>query len=58
MSDPDANHFVLLGGQDGWLGSTSFADQVPLWRRGDYVTIPLTPTAVRERFAHSVMLAP
>ena len=23
MSDPDANWFVLLGGQDGWLGSTT-----------------------------------
>lgn len=58
MSDPDANHFVLLGGQDGWFGSTNFADQVPLWRRGDYVTIPLTPAAVRERFLHSAVLAP
>jgi penicillin amidase len=34
MSDPDANWFVLLGGQDGWFGAENFADQVPLWRSG------------------------
>ncbi len=33
MADADANRVVLLGGQDGWLGSDSFLDQVPLWRQ-------------------------
>ena len=28
LSDPDANWFVLLGGQDGWFGAENFADQV------------------------------
>ena len=32
LSDPDANWFVLLGGQDGWFGAENFADQMPLWR--------------------------
>jgi penicillin amidase len=58
MSDDDANHFVLLGGQDGWLGSSTFADQVPLWRRGDYVTVPLRPEAARTRFPHHMILRP
>lgn len=43
LSDPDANWFVLLGGQDGWLGAENFLDQVPLWRAGDYIQVPLTP---------------
>ena len=58
LADPDANHFTLLGGQDGWFASTSFADQVPLWRRGDYVTLPLDPETVRKRFPHAVTLHP
>ncbi len=43
LSDPDANWFVLLGGQDGWFNAENFLDQVPLWRAGDYVQVPLDP---------------
>ncbi|SMF82690.1 penicillin amidase [Tistlia consotensis] len=43
LSDPDANWFVLLGGQDGWFGSEHFLDQVELWRAGEYVQVPLSP---------------
>lgn len=43
LSDPDANWFLLLGGQDGWFNSASFLDQVPLWREGGMVRVPLTP---------------
>ncbi|MBL8659955.1 MAG: penicillin acylase family protein [Rhodospirillales bacterium] len=49
MTDIDKNDFVLLGGQDGWLNSTTFLDQVPLWREGRYVTLPLRPETVRQR---------
>ena len=42
MTDPDENYFVLLGGQDGWFNSTTILDQWELWRRGDYVRVPLT----------------
>ncbi|HEY6579251.1 MAG TPA: penicillin acylase family protein, partial [Rhizomicrobium sp.] len=28
LSDVDSNYFVMLSGQDGWFGSTTFADQV------------------------------
>ena len=58
LSDPDANHFVLLGGQDGWFGSSTFADQVPPWREGAYVIIPLSPETARARFPHHVTLTP
>ena len=49
MADPDANRVALLGGQDGWLGSDTFADQAALWRRGDYVALPLRVETARSR---------
>lgn len=58
LEDPDSNDFVLLGGQDGWLGSSTFADQVALWRRGRYMTLPLRPETARARFPHVTMLRP
>ena len=56
MSDPDENWFVLLGGQDGWFNSTTMLDQWELWRRGEYVRVPLTPSAVRAEFPHVLTL--
>ena len=32
LGDLDANWFVLLGGNDGWIGSANFIDQVDLWQ--------------------------
>ena len=58
MADPDANHFVLFGGQDGWIGSPAFADQVPLWRTGKLVQVPMTPEAVRRKHRISIVLRP
>ena len=58
LSDMDRNWFVLLGGQDGWLNSSTFLDQVPLWREGRYIEIPLRIESVRERFAHRMELKP
>jgi penicillin amidase len=58
MADPDANWFVLFGGQDGWLGSAAFADQVPLWREGRAIRLPLRPEAVAAEFPHVTRLAP
>ena len=58
MADPDENHFVLLGGQDGWFGSTTFLDQVSLWREGRYIRLPLRPEAVRAAFPHVVQMMP
>ncbi len=56
LSDPDANWFVLLGGQDGWLGSENFLDQVDLFREGRYVRFPLTLEAVRASFPDAMKL--
>ena len=56
MSDPDANWFVLLGGQDGWLNSGTLLDQWPLWRDGEYVRVPLSLEEVRRSFPHRLTL--
>jgi penicillin amidase len=58
LSDIDFNYFVLLGGQDGWFGSTTFADQIPLWRRGEYIQVPLQPEAVGRAFPFVTELIP
>jgi penicillin amidase len=58
LGDLDANWFVLLGGQDGWLNSSTFKDQVPLWRDGRSIRMPLRPETVRQAFPHVVELIP
>jgi penicillin G amidase len=58
LADPDANYFALLGGQDGWIGSTTFADQVELWQQGSYVQMPLRIEAVEKLFSHETVLSP
>ncbi|MFW5832632.1 MAG: penicillin acylase family protein [Pseudomonadota bacterium] len=50
LADPDANWFVLFGGQDGWLGSAQFADQIELWREGRYLQLPLSEAGRAEHF--------
>ncbi|MDJ0948180.1 MAG: penicillin acylase family protein [Alphaproteobacteria bacterium] len=57
MSDMDKNHFVLLGGQDGWLNSSTFLDQATLWLDGRYIQMPLRMDVVRDRFSHKTVLS-
>ena len=57
LSDPNANRFVLLGGQDGWLGSANARDQVPLWRSGDAIAVPLDAEATRS-WPYQMVLTP
>jgi len=58
LSDPDANWFTLLGGQDGWFNSANFTDQVPLWLKGEYVKVPFRIETVRKDFPHKTTLSP
>lgn len=58
LADPDANWFTLFGGQDGWLGSAAFADQVPLWRDGRSIRVPLRPATVAAEFSRATVLSP
>ena len=57
LADPDANWFVLLGGQDGWLGSANTADQVALWEAGEAIPVPLRPEAAHA-WPHRTRLHP
>jgi penicillin amidase len=56
LSDPDENYFVLLGGQDGWMRSSTFMDQIELWREGEFIRVPLRVETVRATFPHVLVL--
>ena len=56
MSDLDENYFVILGGQDGWLGSTTFLDQARLWWRKEYIRVPLRRQTVEKEFKKRMVL--
>lgn len=58
LSDLDANHFVLLGGNDGWIGSENYADQLSLWRDSGYLRMPLRSETVSREFPILQTLAP
>lgn len=57
LSDPDANYFCLLGGQDGWFNSSTFLDTVDLWLTGTYVRIPLRLETVQATFGTRMELS-
>ncbi len=58
LSDLDANYFVLLGGNDAWIGSANFLDQVELWQRGEYIRMPLRPETIAAEFPFVMTLTP
>jgi penicillin amidase len=58
LSDPDANWFVLLGGNDGWFNSSTFRDQVDAFQNGQSFKVPLKIETVRATFKHKTMLQP
>ena len=56
MSDLDANWFVLLGGNDGWLNSPNFLDQAKMFQNGEMVQVPMRIENVRKAFRHHMIL--
>lgn len=58
LGDLDSNFFILLGGNDGWLGSANALDQVPLWREGQYIRMPLRAETVAAEFPIVTTLSP
>jgi penicillin amidase len=58
LSDPDANWFVMLGGNDGWYNSSTFRDQVPAFMAGGSFKVPLRIETVRATFPHKTELTP
>ncbi len=57
LAEPNANSFVLLGGQDGWIGSDNAFDQLELWRAARGVTVPLDAQAA-QAWPHPMVLKP
>ncbi len=51
MSTLDDNYFVMHGGNDGWLSNDRIVDQIPLWRAGGYIKVPMSREGVRQAFA-------
>lgn len=51
MSSIDENYFVMHGGQDSWTMNANINDQTPLWRRGEYIKIPLSMPLVKTHFS-------
>ncbi|MFO1153798.1 MAG: penicillin acylase family protein [Rhodospirillales bacterium] len=58
LSDLDANWFTLLGGQDGWIGSVNFLDQLDLWQERRFIRMPLRPETVKAEFPITMTLKP
>jgi penicillin amidase len=58
LSDINENYFVLLGGQDGRPGGRRTVDQVPIWRRGEYIRVPLDFSRAGETFEYRLDLKP
>jgi penicillin G amidase len=58
LSDLDASQVVLVGGQDGWLGSSTFMDQVELWHQNKAISLPLRVETVRHLYPYLTILVP
>jgi penicillin amidase len=58
LSNPDANWFVMLGGNDGWYNAENFRDQVDAFQNGRSFQVPLKIETVRATFKHKTLLAP
>lgn len=54
LSDLDENYFILLGGEDGWVGSKNFLDQFPLWQQGNYIKVPLRLESISSLFPYQM----
>ncbi len=56
MADIDENYFVLLGGQDGYIGSENFYDQALLWHQRELIKLPLSDSGVEAHFTNKMVL--
>ncbi len=58
LADSDASTVVLLGGQDGTLGSDRLLDQTTLWQAGRTIPLPLSTDAQNARAARITHIRP
>jgi penicillin amidase len=58
LADLDENYFVLIGGQDGYWNSENDLDLFQLWRKEQYVRVPLRLETVRQTFSYHMAFDP
>ncbi len=58
MADLDSNWFALIGGNDGWINSENFLDQIEAFRSSTPIRFPMRPETVRAQFPHTTVLNP
>lgn len=58
MADLDSNWFALVGGNDGWINSENFIDQIEAFRSSTPIRFPMRPETVRAQFRHTTVLSP
>ncbi|MEM7754172.1 MAG: penicillin acylase family protein [Planctomycetota bacterium] len=56
MGTLDDNRVVILGGQDGWMGSDRLLDQVPVWLEGRTIPLPLSEEGQAARAVRTTTL--
>ena len=49
---------MLLGGQDGWIDSPTFADPVSPFLSGGLIRVPLRPLSITAAFLQRIHLLP
>lgn len=54
----DNNHFVLAGGQSGNPFSPHYDDQLPLWKRGEGITLAWSEEVIAENAQRTLHLLP
>ncbi len=58
MSDLDSNWFALVGGNDGWINSENFLDQIEAFRTSTPIRFPMRVETVRASFPYRTVLTP
>lgn len=58
LSDWDRCQIIVPGGQSGHVASSNYADQIPLWREGQMLTLPFSRPAVERNGRERLVLSP
>ncbi|MGQ0741587.1 MAG: penicillin acylase family protein [Alphaproteobacteria bacterium] len=58
LAGPARSRYVISTGQSGNVFSPHYDDLMPLWKRGDYVSIPTSAAALEEATVHKMVIRP
>lgn len=51
LSDLNENYFILFGGNDGWINSPNYRDQIKLWKEKKLIKFPLDIEEISKTFS-------